>query len=692
MADDRLRLVAEVQDGFTGPLGKLETALGRTARAGTQAGKDLKKDFDGFHGSIGKANTALQNMTPVLSGLGVAGLATGVSLGAVTAALGGFSKGTQQLAIMSKETGLAVDQLRAFSALGERFGVSAETMQGGVRKFADEMSSLRKRYGETYSSLQAMNLGEMVEKMITSPNMKAALDNFMESVSQIGDPVKRRKVVEMVLGSDQIAAVAGQVSGRYRAVMDEILKAQGTTTDAQVKAAQRFEETLSRLRENMDGLRTQALGPLLVEFNRFVATLNTPDALKFISGEIEGFKKLIADTVAEFQKLDKLGESLKGGKFDLKGNTDRELETIARLFGAIKNALGLGGAPSVQQQSFGGVGFGNGGGFGGGPLIQKAGYGGISAPGGGYGGGGYRGVGSIPPLGLPSPLDASGGGNPNVTGGGAGRGYGGAVLAPSEGGTTLPGPLGGARSVPGISARDMRNVHPEIAAYIRNSAARHGIDPNVALRIANSEGLRGSTPTRMTPGDPDADKRFTSFGPFQLHYAGRGNGMGGRGLGDAYTRETGHHASDATYWKEQIDFAMKHARKGGWGPWHGRIGAGIGERQGIGTYTGPIPPAEPSAAADAGSDVPYYQRPRSNVPSQMSRLRDDEIEVAGSGRRAGDELMGRAFGRETAAPPPQTHRMSIELSGFPAGTRARTSMGDLFKETTVSKSRQVEAI
>lgn len=419
MADDRLRLVAEVQDGFTGPLGKLETALGRTARAGTQAGRDLKKDFDGFHGSIGKANTALQSMTPVLSGLGVAGLATGVSLGAVTAALGGFSKGTQQLAIMSKETGLAVDQLRAFGALGERFGVSAETMQGGVRKFADEMSQMRKRYGQVYLDLQQMNLGEMVEKMINSPNVKAALDTFMESVSNIGDPVKRRKVVEMVLGSDQIAAVAGQVSGRYRAVMDEILKAQGTTTDAQVKAAQRFEETLSRLRENMDGLRTQALGPLLVEFNRFVATLNTPDALKFISGEIEGFKKLIADTVAEFQKLDKLGESLKGGKFDLKGNTDRELETISRLFGAIKNALGIGGAPTVQQQSFGGGGFGNGGGFGGGPLIQKAGWGT-----GGPSGGGSYGVGSIPPLGLPRPSEGGGRGaagvirsNPPLTGG-----------------------------------------------------------------------------------------------------------------------------------------------------------------------------------------------------------------------------------------------------------------------------------
>jgi hypothetical protein len=118
MADDRLRLVAEVQDGFTGPLAKLHTALQRTAATGTQAGKDLKKDFDAFHGTLGKTTTALQGIQPVLSGLGVAGLTAGVSLGAVTAALSGFSKGTQQLAIMSKETGLAVDQLSGRSASG----------------------------------------------------------------------------------------------------------------------------------------------------------------------------------------------------------------------------------------------------------------------------------------------------------------------------------------------------------------------------------------------------------------------------------------------------------------------------------------------------------------------------------------------------------------------------------------------
>ncbi|MCJ2114240.1 hypothetical protein MKK64_24020 [Methylobacterium sp. E-025] len=185
MADERLRLVAEVTDQFTGPLDKLQTALRRTGAAGTQTGKDLKKDFEGFHGVLGKTNSALQSMTAPLSALGVAGLGASLSLTGIATALSGFSKGTQQLSILSKETGLAVNELRAFGALGERFGVSADTMQGGVKRFSDEMSQLRRRFGEAYSGLQAMNLGELVEKLVAAPNMKAALDSAMESFSNI---------------------------------------------------------------------------------------------------------------------------------------------------------------------------------------------------------------------------------------------------------------------------------------------------------------------------------------------------------------------------------------------------------------------------------------------------------------------------------------------------------------------------
>ena len=732
MSDERLRLVAEVTDGFTGPLAKLHTALQRTAATGTQAGKDLKRDFEGFHGSIGKANTALQGMAPVLSGLGVAGLTAGVSLGAVTAALSGFSKGTQQLAIMSKETGLAVDQLRAFGALGERFGVSAETMQGGVRKFADEMSGLRKRYGETYSTLQQMNLGDLVEKMVNSPNMKAALDSFMESVSNIGDPVKRRKVVEMVLGSDQIAAVAGQLTGRYRQVMDEILKAQGTTTDAQVKAAQRFEDALSRVRENMDGLRTQALGPLLEELSKLVEKFGSADAMAAFSKQLDEIGKFARTTVQEFEAIVRtyekfkefvgLGDPSKNKEFtpvlggppgvkQLEGRRD-SIEQQRRLLDANPGApdyqrkrdrmtdelkrvgdelekLRSGGAATAQPSGFSGVtGGGN-------PLIHRAGYGG----GGSGSGSSHGGVGSIPPLGLPGPLAA--GSNPNITGGGAGRGYGGGAT-----GGTIPDvatPQGTGRG----SSRAARTS--EMMAYAMDQLRREGV-PEAHLRQSAAH-LVGQA--HMESG----------LDPNKVHDGGTGYGIYGARDPKGWGNYPGARRSAMVRWLEANGYArnsaegqmryMSHEAMGGGYPRTRRVlmGQGTGDiNQDTDTITrdfeaprvanyraGAVRSAlsagpDGTVLAGGSADVPYYQRPRSNVPGQMSRLRDDEIETPGSGRRMGDELMGRTFGRDNTAPPPQTHHMTIDLNGFPAGTRARTSMGDLFKETTVSKGRQVEAI
>ncbi|NCZ75263.1 MAG: hypothetical protein EBX65_07220, partial [Betaproteobacteria bacterium] len=61
----------------------------------------------------------------------------------------------------------------------------------------------------------------------------------------------------------------------------------------------------------------------------------------------------------------------------------------------------------------------------------------------------------------------------------------------------------------------------EAASYIVAAAQKRGIDPNVALRVARSEGLNQYT------GDEGS-----SFGPFQLHYGGvakGGNAVGGLG-------------------------------------------------------------------------------------------------------------------------------------------------------------------
>jgi hypothetical protein len=158
-----------------------------------------------------------------------------------------------------------------------------------------------------------------------------------------------------------------------------------------------------------------------------------------------------------------------------------------------------------------------------------------------------------------------------------GLGGGGGLYPPTAGGAPQVSPAG----APSGSS-DPRGLVP----YIRQEAVKYGIDPDVAVRVATSEGLRSPT------GD-----RGTSFGAMQLHTGG--------GLGDVFRRQTGLDPADPKNEKATIDFALQNAARGGWGPWHGAQHVGIGQFQGISGR----PPMGPQVAS-AGPGLPAGAIPR----------------------------------------------------------------------------------
>jgi hypothetical protein len=116
----------------------------------------------------------------------------------------------------------------------------------------------------------------------------------------------------------------------------------------------------------------------------------------------------------------------------------------------------------------------------------------------------------------------------------------------------------GTPSPPAAPSKTSPGTPSDTEAYIRAAAKARGIDPDIAVRVAKSEGLNSYV------GD-----KGTSFGPFQLHYKNNIPGLSLGGLGDVFTKQTGLDARDPSTVKQQIDFALDQAAKGGWGPWHG---------------------------------------------------------------------------------------------------------------------------
>lgn len=170
----------------------------------------------------------------------------------------------------------------------------------------------------------------------------------------------------------------------------------------------------------------------------------------------------------------------------------------------------------------------------------------------------------------------------------------------------------------------------EIEAYIRQAALRYGIDPDIAVRVAKSEG--GLTDPVRQSQVVSRGRQEPSFGPFQLLIGGNGfpEGLGNRALA------AGIDPRDPNQWQQGVDFALAEAARKGWGQWYGAANTGIGKWQGIGAKSDQaqqynLPPVDPlgkfntpnpaaagqppGALAGIGSPETYETTPPASAPA-----------------------------------------------------------------------------
>lgn len=154
----------------------------------------------------------------------------------------------------------------------------------------------------------------------------------------------------------------------------------------------------------------------------------------------------------------------------------------------------------------------------------------------------------------------------------------------------------------------------ELEAYIRNAAIQRGIDPDIAVRVAKSEGLKKGV------WQSDFVKngvREPSYGPFQLYKGG--------GLGNEFQKATGLDPADPATVTQGIDFALDNARKGGWGPWYGAKRVGITGMEGIGgmpaqTAQRPAPTPQQPMRAMASMQPGLSAPGLAGMPSQQPQI------------------------------------------------------------------------
>jgi hypothetical protein len=124
----------------------------------------------------------------------------------------------------------------------------------------------------------------------------------------------------------------------------------------------------------------------------------------------------------------------------------------------------------------------------------------------------------------------------------------------------------------------------EIEGFIRDAASARGINADIAVAVANTEG--GVTePARC--GDFSGPPWYSgkSWWAFQLHYGGIGTPYGAwghtAGMGNGFTTLTGWEPGNAAAWRDAARYALNRARTGGWNAWYGAATIGVRDFMGV---------------------------------------------------------------------------------------------------------------
>jgi hypothetical protein len=642
---DVLQLIASIRDEMSPTLKKIQDSLvqfdkyaSKSHKQGTElaqkhafAMQDLKK-------GVGETSKHIKDiLTPALAGLGLTAISVGAAVAGLTTSIKSFGELSLHLTRLRTETGMSVTSLVALEQEAERLGSSAEAMDIGLQKFAENLEQWGAGRGAIVEAMRNQR-PEIVSfyKSLQGKDTQTAIPMVIAELKEL-KTVADKKMMLNALGLDPAMALMTKQD------LDEITAKIPKLTEAQIQAGKAGAIAWFKMKEAVQNLSIEIgakLAPAMTAIYDAISDFIEGPAKEWIDWGIDFAKKnpeLVTAIGAVGAAFVVAGAGAAVLSFALSPIvvtfsliaaaivTAIEAykhwdEITGKVSGAIREkVLGKQGAAEAvskedwiaqQQEKFGQVPRHAAGGIFTRPSVGMIGEAGPEAviPLGkldfatettsklilfcalrieemfkkvtGYGTGGYAGGGGV-----------SGGSGASGTWGG------------QQGQRKILSGSGGLGRIDnkGVTGNPGAGVDPEIADMIRKSAIAHGIDPNTALQVAANEGAKGY---HFGENDAGGD-HGKSGGVYQLF-------MGG-GEGNRYQKETGHSPFESSREEvqRQIDYTMKRVKEGGWIPWHGARDHGISQWQGVNGpdsahYNTPISGASSSGGstpADAGEHL-----------------------------------------------------------------------------------------
>lgn len=295
MADESLKLVAEVVDRFTGPLRALRQGI--QSIQSTPGVARIQSDLGSATRAVGNLSVALRNtLVPALSAAGLAGFGVGAGLASISSS---SAQTTNRLSQLSYQTTVTTQTLRVLSALAPRVGVDESAMLGGVQNFAAAMDQIKRRQGSTYAEM-AQKAPQFAEALVGSKTIDEAVSHslsFLAGIAKEKGPQQARLWAEILFGNGDMANVGMLGPDGLRKLLQDISKNIGTISPEAEKSAKAFKDAMLSMREQATGLR-DAIGvevmPILTELTKSARVFLDENKVSIREG-IVGFIKDVRD-------------------------------------------------------------------------------------------------------------------------------------------------------------------------------------------------------------------------------------------------------------------------------------------------------------------------------------------------------------------------------------------------------------
>jgi hypothetical protein len=325
MAKDKtIKMTLEAEDKYSKPLNDFDKKIGKLGKNASLTGISLK-------GLGASALTVSASITALATAVGVTAVGVYKLADATAEMADGINKASQRM-------GVSLEFYQKMTSASEHAGTSISTMHTGMRTLVGAMQQVEE--GSSNAILAFDKIGVSVYD--SNGAMRDQEEIFQETLvalASMENRTERTAIAQRLLGrsSMELAPLLNEGAdavNRYVVENDSAV----TVSEEMARSAQEYNDSMLTLREQLTGIKNEAMQPLLEVFSDFATEMMNSeinsaffvDALEDIADVAEpvlhGIRGILLHYGVLTERQQELSESARNIRRDFSAMTDQEIQ------------------------------------------------------------------------------------------------------------------------------------------------------------------------------------------------------------------------------------------------------------------------------------------------------------------------------------------------------------------------------